>query len=72
MIHDVHVRRVPHDGQVTGPLADAVDPDQAMTAFGQFHLAARDIVRRDTKGRVTLGKLGTDSDGFRVYINDRL
>jgi hypothetical protein len=56
--------------QMTGPLADAVDPDQAMTAFGQFHLAARDIVRRDAKGRVTLGKLGTDGDGFRVYIND--
>jgi hypothetical protein len=56
--------------QVTGPLADAVDPDQAMTAFGQFQLAARDIVRRDTKGRVTLGKLGADGDGFRVYIND--
>lgn len=48
----------------------AIDPDHEMTAFGRFHLANRDILRRDTKGRVTLGKLGVDGDGFRVYVND--
>lgn len=48
----------------------AVDPDEAMTAFGQFHLAVKDILRRDTKGRVTLGKLGSEGDGFRAYVND--
>ncbi len=48
----------------------AIDSDQEITALGHFQLAARDILRRDTKGRVTLGKLGVDSDGFRVYVND--
>jgi hypothetical protein len=63
--------------RVTKPVAaaavnapGAIDPDQEMTALGHFQLAARDILRRDTKGRVTLGKLGIEGDGFRVYVND--
>lgn len=62
--------RAPKPAAVAPAESMAIDSDREMTAFGRFHLAAKDILRRDTKGRVSLGKLGTEGDGFRVYVND--